>query len=69
MELAILGIALNFVAFVVHVYWLDKDPTHEDVVITMMMLFCFVPYFVFVMEAVELFKQKVLHIHHGVRRK
>lgn len=69
LKLALIGWGLNVLAFIAHGLWADKDPTHEDVVITGLLIFCLVPYFVAVLEAIEFVKQKIFHIHHGVKRK
>lgn len=69
MEIVKILWALNVIGFIAHIKWCDKDPTHEDVVISASLIFCFVPGMVFAITALELVTQKIFHIHHGVKRK
>lgn len=65
--IAILGIILNFIALFIHVKWLDKDPTHEDVVLSMFFFLSFIPFFTFALTMWDVYREKVLDIHHGVK--
>lgn len=69
MSIAIVGWCLNVLAFILHIYFCDEDPTHEDVVLLGMMVFCVVPFMVFLMVGAELVTQKIFNYHHGVKRK
>lgn len=68
-KIAIAGWVLNVIAIVVHAKWADKDPTHEDMVGCVLLIFSVVPYFVFALTAGEIFSQRVLHWHHGNKYK
>lgn len=62
------GWGLNVVFYIIHILWCDKDPTHEDMALFFLLLMCFVPYLTTGGVTSELITQKILNIHHGVKR-